>query len=107
MMLVGLTALSVETMTKRSTPWRTEASASAEDVVVDRLEAIVLHQRHVLVRGGVEDDVGPPRGEDVLDPPRVADVRDERDDLDVLPVSELGAEGAVDVEEAVLRLLDE
>ena len=45
--------------TKRSTPCSIAASATiarAEDVVVDRLERVRLHQRHVLVRGRVEDD---------------------------------------------------
>ena len=30
----------------------------AADVVLDRLAGVLLHQRHVLVRGGVEDDLG-------------------------------------------------
>ena len=29
----------------------------ADDVVLDRLARVRLHQRHVLVRGGVEDEV--------------------------------------------------
>ena len=54
---VGFTALSVEMRTNRSAP---HASAIAgdverpEDVVLHRLLGRVLHERHVLVRGGVE-----------------------------------------------------
>ena len=33
----------------------------AADVVLDRLARVRFHQRHVLVRRGVEDDVGPVR----------------------------------------------
>ena len=55
----GLTALSVETSTKRSAPNSTATSASdprRERVVAHRLERVRLHQRHVLVGGRVEDD---------------------------------------------------
>ena len=49
-----------------------------EDVVGDRLERVRLHQRHVLVGGGVEDDVGPVALEDLLQPLAVAHVREHR-----------------------------
>ena len=61
MMDVGRTALSVEIMTNVSTPCSPASSPSmpgAEDVVLDRLARIRLHQRHVLVGGRVEDDLG-------------------------------------------------
>ena len=55
----GFTALSVETSTKRLDA---ELDGDLGDhlrrqrVVAHRLERVRLHQRHVLVRGGVEDD---------------------------------------------------
>ena len=58
----GETALSVETSTKRSTPASPAAAATmrvADGVVADRLDRVLLHQRHVLVGGGVEDDRRP------------------------------------------------
>ena len=57
----GLTALSVEMRTKRSRAGdrgRLGDDARGERVVAHRLERVLLHQRHVLVGGGVEDDVG-------------------------------------------------
>ena len=59
--VVGLTALSVEMRTKRSAPNSTAISATVrvrEHVVAHRLDGIRLHQRHVLVGRGVEDDGG-------------------------------------------------
>ena len=56
--LVGRTALSVETNTKRSTPAASAASSidhRAADVHVHGVGGMLLHHRHVLVGGGVED----------------------------------------------------
>ena len=79
--------------------------ARADDVVPYRLEGMRLHQRHVLVRGGVEDDRGPVLLED-LAPER----------LPVLDVDELRHRGrevalvdelALDVEQRRLGVVDE
>ena len=64
---VGFTALSVEIITNVSTPCSVGGVGDllrAEDVVLDRLAGVPLHHRHVLVRGGVEDDVRALGGED-------------------------------------------
>ncbi len=56
----GLAALSVEMKTKLSTPNSTATcaiDAGREHVVADRLQRVRLEHRHVLVGGGVEDDV--------------------------------------------------
>ena len=55
----GLTALSVEIRTKRSTfggGGGLGRDPGRDRVVADRLQRVGLHQRHVLVGGGVEDD---------------------------------------------------
>ena len=61
MTLVGLTALSVEIMHEVLDARRRRASRPAvrvpSDVVLDRLAGVRLHHRHVLVGGGVEDDL--------------------------------------------------
>ena len=60
MIEVGRTALSVEIMTKASTPCSPASSpepARREDVVLDRLARVRLHHRHVLVGGRVEHDL--------------------------------------------------
>jgi hypothetical protein len=46
----------------------------AQDVVPRRLDHVLLHQRHVLVGGRVEDEVGAAAGEDALHPPLVGHV---------------------------------
>ncbi len=46
----------------------------AADVVLDRLAGVVLHHRHVLVRGGMEHDVGPMLAENLFQPVAVGDV---------------------------------
>ena len=60
MTFFGFTALSVETRTKRSHAELDgdlgDHAASPSTLLRDRLERVRLHQRHVLVRGGVEDD---------------------------------------------------
>ena len=49
----------------------------AEDVVLDRFAGIVLHHRHVLVGGAMEDDLGVMGVEDLCDAAGVADVGDD------------------------------
>ncbi len=58
----------------------------------------------MLVGGGVEDDGRAFLLEDRVEPARIADVGDERSHRDV---GELLGERAIDLEEVVLRLLDE
>jgi hypothetical protein len=78
--------------------------ARAEDVVRDRLERVRLHQRHVLVRGRVEDDVGPVALEDLAQPPLVAHVGEHgHARAEAALVHEL----ALDLEERALGLVDE
>ncbi len=74
---VGLTALSVEIITKRSTPVLVRHvghHARAAHVVLDRLARVPLHHRHVLVRRGVEHHGRGVAGEDGAHPLPVADV---------------------------------
>ena len=81
--LAGRTALSVEMNTKRSTPTRdgrVDDVARADDVGDDRLARVVLEQRHVLVRGGVEHDLGPVAVEHRVEERGVADVDEQLDD---------------------------
>ena len=62
MTLVGLTALSVEIITNESVWYSMARSAScrvAVDDVPHRFLGMLLHQRNVLVGGGVEDHVRP------------------------------------------------
>ena len=82
MTLEGFTALSVEIRTKRSTPWRVGGlrhDPRAAHVVLDRLAGVLLHERHVLVRRRVEDDLRPVLAQDLVEPRRVGDVPDDRD----------------------------
>ena len=92
--------------TKRSTSLAIAASATtpcAEDVVRHRHERVRLHQRHVLVRRRVEDDVGPVALEDLAQPAAVAHVGEHRDaGAEAALVDEL----ALDVEERALGLVD-
>jgi hypothetical protein len=53
------------------------------DVVSHRLEHVVFHQRNVLVRSGVEDSVWTMLLENVEDAVAIADVRDDRHDVDI------------------------
>ena len=60
-MLVGLTALSVEIRTNRAAAGgaaRLDDVLRADDVVGDRLFGVLFHERHVLVRRRVEHDLG-------------------------------------------------
>ena len=62
MTLAGRTALSVEISTNRCTPVATAASttfAVPSTLVWTASSRMRLEDRHVLVRGGVEDDLGP------------------------------------------------
>ena len=55
--LVGFTALSVDTIMKRSAPYSSHSSTrvlGTEYVVVDSFYAVVLHQRHVFVCGRID-----------------------------------------------------
>ena len=75
--LTGRTALSVEMNTKRSTPTQAAASTTLRvptTLVTTASHGMVLEQRHVLVRGGVEDDLGSKRGGRSRTARRVADV---------------------------------
>ena len=54
----------------------------AAHVVLHRLARVLLHQRHVLVRGGVEDDLRPVLREHRVDPRGVGHVADHRDDAE-------------------------
>ena len=55
----------------------------AQDVVLDGLAGRVLHQRDMLVGGGVEDQLGLVALEDVLDASGVADGADEHREIEV------------------------
>ncbi len=57
---------------------RLRQQAGAGDVVLDRLARVLFHQRHVLVRRSVEDDVGLVRRQDFVDARLVGDVADDR-----------------------------
>src|SRR5690606_33070269 len=76
----------------------------AEHIVEDRLADVGLHQRHMLVCGGVEDGarlVGP---DDLRDARRVPDIGDERNRGQV----RVGlAEHGLDLEDRVLSVPDE
>jgi hypothetical protein len=106
---VGFTALSDEISTKRSAPTASAASAidsRAEEVVRDGVGRVILHQRHVLVGRGVEDDVRTQRRPAELKRP-LGDRQRRAARLPALDVSEASAELAIDLEERVLRSLHE
>ena len=42
---------------------------------------MLFHQRHMLIGCGMEDDIGPVLGKDMLDPFGVSDIGDTRDDF--------------------------
>ena len=104
MTLVGRTALSVEISTKCSTPNSADSSATflvPSTLLVTASAMLLFHQRHVLVRGGVEDRVGPVLLEDLPQPLPVAHVGDDRNRGDVgKPLGQLGQ----DVEDRVLAV---
>ena len=86
--LVGFTALSVEIRMKRSTPYSSAACAMqprAAHVVLDRLARVLLHERHVFVRGGMEDDLGPVLAHDLCEPRRIGHIADDRIQAELLP----------------------
>ena len=94
-------------MTNVSTPCSPASSPTqpgAEDVVLDRLARIRLHQRHVLVGGGVEDDLRRVGREKRAHAALVADVRDQRHDLDL---GARAAQLAVHLEQRELRAFDQ
>ena len=60
---------------------RAQRGQRPADVRVDRVGRVVLHHRHVLVGGGVEDHDRPVLGEDPFHPVERGDVRQPRDEL--------------------------
>ena len=78
--------------------------AGRDRVVADRLERVRLHQRHVLVGGGVEDDVGLEALHHLEHPVALLAVGEHRLDPAEVP---LGGQLAVDLEEVVLGVVDE
>jgi len=80
MTLVGFTALSVETRTNFFNAVIARGARQAqrpEDVVLRRFPGVVdLHERHVLVGGGVEYDGRFESGENSLESRRIAHVGD-------------------------------
>ena len=78
--------------------------ARDEGVVADGLERVRLHERHVLVGRGMEDDRGPVLLEDLPHLRRVAGIREDGGRrVEVALVDEL----ALDLEEARLAVVDE
>ena len=73
-------------------------------VVANRLERVGLHQRHVLVGGGVEDDVGLEALHHLEHPVALLAVGENRLDPGEVP---LGGELAVDLEEVVLGVIEQ
>src|SRR5690606_10053187 len=61
--------------------------AAADYVVEDRLFRVLLHERHVLVSSGMEDDVGAVAVEDVVEPGAVLDGTDDAVVPDLGPVA--------------------
>ena len=78
--------------------------AGAEDVVPDRLDRVRLHERHVFVGGRVEDDPGP---EAVERAPHLGAVLHVGEDGNRRVEAALVGELALDVDERVLRVVDE
>ena len=77
MTLLGFTALSVEIRMNRSARMplgRFRDDPAAGDIVLDRLARVVLHQRHVLVRRGVKDNLGLELLEHVVHAPGIGHV---------------------------------
>lgn len=72
---------------------------SAEDVILDGFFGLQLHEGHVLMGGGVEDDGGPVAGEDALQALLVAHVAD---DGDIVFARVFGEQLLVDLVDAVL-----
>ena len=103
----GLTALSVEIRTKRSAPGDRGGlgdDAGRDRVVADRLERVRLHQRDVLVGGGVEDDVGLEALHHLEHPVALLAVGEHRLDAAEVPLAD---QLAVDPEEVVLGVVEE
>lgn len=88
MTFVGLTALSVESCTRRSTPVRAggfKQVARAEDIVFDGLGRTELHQRHMFVRRRMENDLRMIQLKYFVQAVLVADRADQRDHRQSLP----------------------
>ena len=75
--------------------------ASALDVVRHCFEHVVFHERHVLVRGGVEYGVRAIELENLRHPRAVANVRDDRHDLHIREAEE---KLLIDVEDGVFAV---
>src|ERR1035437_119539 len=76
----------------------------AEDVVGDGLDDVLLHERHVLVRGGVEDGVGAEPIEHLSEPPGVPQVGDDRHQVGLW---EAPAQLVGDLEDLVLAVVQD
>ena len=107
MTLLGRTALSVEIMTKLSTPTasaRIRHELGAEHVVLDRLAEVALHHWNVFVGGGVKHHVRPVALHQRSHARFVGDVGHAGDELDVrLELDQT----SLDLEQAVLAPLHE
>ena len=103
----GSTALSVETRTNRSTsvverrPHRRERPA---DVRVDGVGRVLLHHRHVLVGGGVEDQDRPVLREDPPHRLEGGDVGQARDELGPRSARPDGCPGVARAQEGELAV---
>ena len=76
MTLLGRTALSVETITNRSTPCccgQFHGDLASQDVVEHRFPRVHLQERHMFVGGGVEHHARAVAPENVLHQPAVLD----------------------------------
>ena len=104
---VGRTALSVEIRTNAAAPCGAGDLAERvrrQHVVLDRLDRVVFHHRHVLVGCRVQDDRRRVLGKDGAHPLAVADVGHERNDAQRRPRL---AQLAIDAEERELGALGE
>ena len=53
------------------------------DIVLDGLGGVPFHQRHVFMRCGVQDDIRPPCGKQLLHPRSITNIPHTRNQLDV------------------------
>ena len=78
--------------------------ARAHDIIRHGLDDILLHERHVLVCRRVEDGERLVPAEDIREPSRVAHVGDDRDHREF---GKVPPKFAIDLEDLVLRVVDE
>src|SRR5690625_366358 len=83
----GLVCRDVHEVRHPVLPRQVHEVAAADHVVEDRFFRVQLHERHVLVRRGMEHDVGPQPPEDVVEPGTVLDGADHAVVGDVGPVA--------------------